>query len=297
MKRIVQFSHPKDKPGAPERWISASEGWREWNCRREHNRKFIWSEGSLTPNRATVPHHGTFAFWGEWEPQSRVRKLTQQTQHDPRWLHTPELNLDVLKTIATHSQPSSCTTNCTTYNGPQNTDPLVFGDRFRYAFCKQESNKILRSLSKGDIILFGSTLAKSFVIDTVFVVGEHDIVHNNVELPSWESELHRRITMDLIQVPTCGLRLYGGERWSPEKPFSFVPCLPAKGLPTVGFRRPVIDASEPLKDIINPRRWRGPPPYVELDDKSADAAWEAIVQQVVDWGCALGTTVDEPCAL
>jgi hypothetical protein len=228
-----------------------------------------------------------------WEPQSRVRKLTQQTPRDPQWLHIPELNLGVLKMTAKHSQPS-CTTNCTTDSGPQNTDPLVLGDGFRYAFCKQEINKILRSLSKGDIILFGSTLAQAFVIDTVFVVGKHDFVRNNVELPNWESDLHRKITMDLIQVPACGLRLYGGELWSPEKPFSFVPCRPAERLPTAGFRRPVIDASGPLKNVIDPKRWRGPPKVTELDDKCADAAWEAIVQQVVDWGCALGTTIDEP---
>lgn len=234
-------------------------------------------------------------FWGEWEPQSSVHKLIQRAQHDPQWLHTPELNLDALTPIARHLQPS-CATDCTAGDGPQNTDPLVFGHLFQYGPCKQVGRykKLLGSLSRGDIILFGSILNKTFVLDTVLVVGTHDLVRNDDKLPDWISDLYREITLDLIQVPASGLRLYGGEPWSPEKPFSFVPCLPAECLPTTGFQRPVIDPRGPLEKVINPELWPQNVNATDLDDKSADAAWEAVVQQVIAWGCALGTIIDEP---
>src|SRR5215469_4044944 len=122
MKRIIQFPHPKDEHGA-DRWFSASEGWKDWNRRNEHKRKFLWAEGSWTTNQTTAPRHGELMFWGEWEPQSRVRKLTQQTRNDPQWVHTPDLDLDVLTT--TNRSRLSCTDNCLSDNGFQNTDPLV----------------------------------------------------------------------------------------------------------------------------------------------------------------------------
>jgi hypothetical protein len=152
----------------------------------------------------------------------------------------------------------------------------------------------LSYLNKGDIILFGSALDRGslFALDTVFVVGVHDLVRSNSKLPDWESDLHRRITMDLIQVPNFGLRLYGGETWSPEKPFSFVPCLPAEPHQN-GFPRPVIKPLGPLKEVINPKSWRREK-ITELDEKDARAVWDAVVQQVMDQDCALGTVVDEP---
>jgi hypothetical protein len=126
MKRIIQFPHPGDEHGVDRR-LNASEGWKDWNCDPEHKRKFLSAQGSWTRNTNVRPNTGTFTFWGEWEPQSRVRKLVQsETPHSPQWLHTPALNLGVLTTLA----KNSCTTD-----GPQNTDPLVFGDRFRYVFC------------------------------------------------------------------------------------------------------------------------------------------------------------------
>jgi hypothetical protein len=137
-------------------------------------------------------------------------------------------------------------------------------------------------------------LNKKFVLDTVLVVGIHDLVRNDGNLPNWVSDLYRKITLDLIQVPPCGLRLYGGEPWSSEKPFSFVPCLPGERLPTAGFQRPVIDARGPLQKVIDSGLWPQNVNVTELDDKSADAAWDAVIQQVLDWGCALGTTIDEP---
>jgi hypothetical protein len=38
----------------------------------------------------------------------------------------------------------------------QNTDPLVFGDRFLYSNCRQGRNRKLRELAPGSLVVFGS---------------------------------------------------------------------------------------------------------------------------------------------
>ncbi len=132
------------------------------------------------------------------------------------------------------------------------------------------------------------------MLDTVLVVGLHAPIRRGGTFPNWESDLHRRITMDLIEkdIPGCGLRLYGGETWSSEKPFSFVPCRPAEPQP-VGFSRPVIRPIGPLHSLISPALSQG----CKIDSftpECARAVWDAVVQQVMDQDCALGTAVDEP---
>lgn len=54
----------------------------------------------------------------------------------------------------------------------QNTDPLVFGDSFLYSNCRQGAIGRLRELRAGSVIVFGSVVSKSWVVDTVFVVGD-----------------------------------------------------------------------------------------------------------------------------
>jgi hypothetical protein len=47
--------------------------------------------------------------------------------------------------------------------------------------------------------LFGSNKGASFMLDTVFVVEIHASVRKGGTVPNWTSDLHRRITMDLIE--------------------------------------------------------------------------------------------------
>lgn len=56
--------------------------------------------------------------------------------------------------------------------GGINTDPCVFGHCFKYSLCRQNklNGKRLLALDPGSIILFGSGLENSFLVDTVFVV-------------------------------------------------------------------------------------------------------------------------------
>jgi hypothetical protein len=99
--------------------------------------------------------------------------------------------------------------------------------------------------------------------------------------------------MDLIDIPPCGLRLYGGATWSPDKPFSFEPCLPVDGAPR-GFKRPTIEPLGVLSDMISPRLKQGHKIKSLQDPKWTQAVWDAVVRQVLAQDCALGTTVDEP---
>jgi hypothetical protein len=154
----------------------------------------------------------------------------------------------------------------------------------------------LAGLREGEIILFGSRIGGAFALDTVFVIGTYAPVQRNGPLPDWESDLHRKITMDLTEIPPCGVRLYGGQAWSPDIPFSFVPCLPMDDV-VRGFKRPVIKPLGILSDLISPALKQGYKVEPLKDPKRTQAAWDAVVLQVISQGCALGTTVGEPAAV
>jgi hypothetical protein len=86
--RVVQFLHPGPEHGW-DRAFTTTTGWKDWN-RGDHKRKFLVAEGSCTRNPRESPARGSFTFWGEWEPQSEVRRLvSNKGAHYPSWLHTP----------------------------------------------------------------------------------------------------------------------------------------------------------------------------------------------------------------
>lgn len=147
---FVQFPHP-----GPEHQPDA-ENFKDWN-RGTHKRKFLKGHGRYVKDNREF--NDDIAFWGEWEPQSRVIKSYRDVKtDDPACLYEPyyESVDDKLK--------------C------QNTDPFVFGEQFYYTACRQHHNKKptqLRYLNRGSVILFGSCLHSRFVLDTVFVVAGH----------------------------------------------------------------------------------------------------------------------------
>ena len=72
MSIVVQFLHPGPEHGA-DRW-DGRVGWKGWN-HGDHKRKFLLADGAWTRNPLEPPTKGTFTLWGEWEPQSQVRRL------------------------------------------------------------------------------------------------------------------------------------------------------------------------------------------------------------------------------
>jgi hypothetical protein len=280
-RRLVQFMHPGPEhgPDGP----GTSSGWKDWN-RGDHKRKFLLANGAWTADPKSAPREGMIAFWGEWEPQSECTRLPSSgIPGAPRWLHHPRLDLKAIE-----AQPGA---------GWQNTDPLVFGNMFRYAICRQfRANKrrtALSYLSGGDIVLFGSHVDDQFVLDTLLVVDMHADVLPGGALPNWESALHRAITMELVELPPSGVRLYGGQRWMPDAPFSFVPCVTWDDA-RMPFARPGLQPLGPLKSMITPAMKMGFK-VTELDiAPEARAVWDAVVGQVLKQGCCLGTDVREP---
>jgi hypothetical protein len=180
----------------------------------------------------------------------------------------------------------------------QNTDPLVFGDRFRYSNCRQTRNAALRRLPPGSLILFGSALRGAFVLDTVFVVADHGVDYrrgapDHLDVPDWV----RSVVFDPLRAAEDrgheALRLYEGARHadSASAPVSFVPCRPYA--PGGGaFARPVIELD---------RRWLTPrlamgAKATEATPDQVRAVWAAVVDQVVAAELSLGVELDVPAS-
>lgn len=164
MPKIVQFTHPGPEH-KPDKKNGNHKSWNDGN----HKRKFINAYGKYVQGNDLKEN--SLMFWGEWEPPSSVLKLDSQgNKFLPNWLHKPYLPT-ILPTATGYQQSF------------QNTDPLVFGDSFRYFVCKQFKPKrkketSLAKLEKGSIILFGSTGNQNtneafFQLDTVFVVSDY----------------------------------------------------------------------------------------------------------------------------
>ena len=266
---IVQFPHPggEHRPGGDHM---------DWN-RGDHRRKFLLASGTYL--EAGDVRRGPVTFWGEWEPQSRVVELyTPGLRDGPRWLHEPWWEVPRHRRLL------------------QNTDPLVFGDRFRYSNCRQARNAALRRLPPGSLVLFGSASRGAFVLDTVFIVARPGVDYlrgapDHLAVPEWV----RSVVFDPLRAAEDrgheALRLYEGARHAdhPSEPFSFVPCRPY--VPGGGaFARPVIELDP---GWLTPRLAMGAKASEATRDE-VDRVWAAVVDQVVAAGLCLGLELDVP---
>ncbi len=266
---FVQFPHPgtEHNPGKSDR--------QPWN-RCEHRRKFLMSDGRYVAPDGP-PSHASLVFWGEWEAPSYIKARWSRKGSLPRFLHTP---------VWEHPADSD----------PQNSDPWVFGDCFRYSNCKQLSQPALRRLAPGSIVLFGSGSRRdgTFAIDTVFVVADSS-PFSPVGPPATD-DAFRVCTIESLR--TSGdasehFTLYRGATY--EDPingtYSFVPCRRADS-EIVRFPRPSV--ALPLC-YVNPRSTQSPngagrPRAVgELREQ-----WEIVCAQVLKAECLLGVHFSTP---
>jgi hypothetical protein len=279
MTRVVQFLHP-GLEHSPDR---GSPNFKSWNY-GNHRRKFIQATGLCTAKAELKPRKGIFTFWGEWEPQSSVSSLNSDGK-GPRWIHIPQLDIDAIM----HQPPRG---------EWQNSDPFVFGKSFLYGVCRQFNSKYqtatkMAKLDVNDIILFGSHIGGNFALDTVFVVAGHEPLTSTTAPQSICTELYKKVTVDRIRIPNCGLRLYSGQEWDPDYPFSFVPCCPADGIAKI-FTRPILVPEGPLNGKITPGLKQNFKISSLLATESRTDIWNEVVRQVTKQGCALGTHIDEP---
>jgi hypothetical protein len=206
MTSIVQFTHPGSEHG-PE---TPSTDLKHWNTGR-HKRKFLAARGQYVSGGNL--EEGELMFWGEWEPCSRVERLTQPagTPNLPKWLHHPlwpcPESCRLPGMMANIKKGAGCTPVRSGSGGGtckseeafcQNTDPYVFGPCFKYFNCKQIRHRSiapkqrvavstkLAQLDPGSMILFGCTRGTGqdarFLLDTVFVVAER--IEYDPDLPA-----------------------------------------------------------------------------------------------------------------
>lgn len=266
---FVQFPHPGGEHRPKGRVM-------DWN-RGPHARKFLKATGEYLLDGQLKA--GPLVFWGEWEPQSRVvRTLAKGAPGHPRWFHEPYWE------VPRHQRHL------------QNTDPLVFGDRFLYSNCRQARNRKLRELAPASLVVFGSKHQREFVVDTVLVVGdeaEHFIGASTSKVAG--DEWVRAVVFDPLGMsPKAAhqqFRLYRGTTYAeaPSGPFSFVPCRPYSHA-DAAFARPALRL---------PRRWIEPNLAMGAKATVASAAeirelWQEVVDQVDEAGLAFGVRLDPP---
>lgn len=283
---VVQFPHP-----GPEHQVG-KEGWTSWNL-KEHRRKFLSLRGRYH-DLNDQDRVGDFAAWGEWEgPSQLVRRFDRPPKTDALARKTEPRAL-VEPVFPGSARPTA---------GLQNTDPNIFGDRFRYTLCKQISAgrpTMLTRLSPGTLVLFGSNLCGNFVLDTAFVVSDASIKHRRTnwlaEVGPQISQCYRAVTMepmygDPATPDELEFSLYQGATVSNpvHGMFSFVPCLPIEDVTTRGFPRPAIDLGEftTSKNLQNFKT-------TAADLDAIAKAWQSLVEQVRAAGLCLGLQVHEP---
>lgn len=275
--RFVQFPHPGKEH------VVGRSGVRPWpRADKLHRRTFLQSAGRYRVARDGPDDDGDVAFWGEWEGEARLVTELDPMREGPRFLCIPNAHGQV--PISIDGTP------------PQNTDPFVWGDNMAYIGCRQPSNRKLRQLGRGSLILFGSNLNRRFVLDTVFVVDgwiEHDCNTFEEKLSGIASDAHLRAGV----APFHGwgikktLRYYAGatSRDPVAGMYSFVPCLPAAG-PRSGFARPALQ----LDGLIDPdlrMQARSSEPLVIA---TVADLWNEVVDQVTKSGLALATHLELP---
>ena len=278
---FVQLLHPGGEP--------TSTLGRRWN-RGPHVRKFLRVGGQYVQNGNLID--GLVDFWGEWEAESElVGEFGRPLLRGPKRVWRP------------------FRTKKDDYRDLQNTDPFVFGG-FYYTGCLQRRESgpsQLRYLTRGSVVLFGSCVAGSFVVDTVFVVDDwidHDaedyrtLLKGKVPDAYWDVTLKPRYVDESGKrawfcLPGEGLswRLYfGATHHNPvDGMFSFVPCKPSAEAPG-GFPRPSVE----IPGILNPDLGRNFRRNVQSDLGDVAKLWGSVVEQVQSQGLSLGVFLDVP---
>ena len=300
--RAIKLLHPggehgPDHPGGT---------YKSWNS-GPHARKFMRGSGRIVSgDRSGTTADSEFLFWGEWEPPSSVEEVGhRQDVHGPESIHTPLYPSD---SEIRNARAGLC----------QNTDPYVFGSRFKYVVCLQPSRPTLRALDRGSVVLFGSCKAKKFVLDTVFVVKrwipwtDPQALFEQTVRDEEISDLYRTVSIrTMIEDPgranepgctpvlqelegrseTPVMRLYIGASYEDRNDFggtfSYVPC--RVGIDeSAAFARPALEI--PGAKGTQTQNFKG----IGVGAQEARDLWENVYNQVREARLDIAVQVNEP---
>ncbi|MDE3094733.1 MAG: hypothetical protein KGK07_01870 [Chloroflexota bacterium] len=285
MSKTILFCHPGGEH--VPRCREAEGTVYPWNTGGHHRKFMLVRAATAMWDRSAAQSTGTHevGLWGEWEPPSLTgifhgddRAMLPQAWHRPLFDAT--------------DNPPPCA---------QNTDPWIFGERMRYAICRQARHELLRRLESGDVVFFGSLRKRdecghrapefNFFLDTVFVVRCGQPYWKSA-LPQNVDDLYRRATLDRIrgQIPDRGLVLYEGAMLDDpaEGMFSFVPCKPAKSdTDAVRFARPMINDLWPETSCLGKQSQLA---YREVH-VSPSEAWAAVADHCRSLGLEMAVRV------
>ncbi len=274
---FVQFMHPGVEHEPDD------HAGKRWN-HKSHRRVFLRHTATLHDGRG--PWTGDAHFWAEWEPEAElVTSFATPVPRGPRYAFRPY--------YSPKASPSRY----------QNTDPFVFGHRFLYTGCQQNTKRGptgLRYLAPGSVVLFGSHLAGAFVLDTVFVVADYA----DHGLDNWRAVAVPRVSPEYVAITlepwyaapkqrssVTSYRLYRGA--TPEEPiegmFSFFPAAKAAESPN-GFARPVIR----IRDVITPSLKQGKRLNPQPDLATCAYLWRSVREQVLKAGLVPGVRAKMP---
>lgn len=294
MDRALLFAHPGaehvPKPGMDVY---------PWNA-AAHARKFLLTRARLAEPLAEGGYRAggdlmEVGLWSEWEPPSYCGMFEHKHADQrmlPRAWHVPLINTQAP-------------------NNAQNTDPWIFGERMRYAICRQGRNRMLRNLEPGSVIFFGSVMQRdecgtkvpdlNFFLDTVFVVqsphswGNHPTLDVPEEADPDPLHISHSLRQLRERVAFGGLTLYNGSMLSPHRrtsPFCWSPCKPVEDDPSgVRFARPRINQ---LFGVKFPHKMLG---YSDLPVSVAEA-WQTVAAHCSSLGLSMAASValDSPRA-
>jgi hypothetical protein len=301
-QRIVLMPHP-----VAEATVEAAE-LVPWN-RGAHVRKFVECEGEYRERAGGATQEATLGFWCEYEPPTRAERTgAAYGPGEPAFVHR------IAPVRSVHRDTGSCRDpkrmpGCAPPGHETNTDPWVFQDGFTWTVCRHHRKgaltRVIRSLSEGDLVLFGSALPKraQWLLDTVLVVGAQT---GAPRLPS----AIRRENDDPLYAACVLDRLRGEENaWRPIRgkvalgdtsaPHSFVPAVIRAQ--RAHFARPDIRSLlATLTRLDDPRAAPTGRATQSLTvcraARGAPAFWHDLVRAVTDAGLVLGTRLRHPQA-
>lgn len=277
---IVQFIHPGRECSVNDRsrakcvevpWVVDRH---KCKC-NDHSRRLICSAGDFVGEDGKLKT-GDMTFWGEWEACTTALKMPETNiDRNAHWVHFPK------SPFYGGSAPNLL-----------NTDPCVFGEKFKYCICQQSEYGAMRRLKAGSLILFGTHVkgGSSFFLDTVFVTAENGIPYecaNSSNLTAVSKE-YRELTLKRLHSGK-GTYYRSATFHSPSKSgmYSFVPARRfVKDNPFCGERCQLdisclnshipLDSNKKLVPDL-PRKFKN----METDPETVRKVWDDVLRQVI----------------